>query len=264
MARPSEALTDEAYWDDHWDGLRLPVERTLANSTPYVREILRVLARFTPTTPGSRVLEIGAAPGGYLAFFARMPGSRVVGIDSSPAGIRKLVENFRLLGLGVETHENNVLRDDLRQIEASDMVFSLGLIEHFSDPLEIVRRHIELAVDGGIIAIGVPNFRGVNNRLIRLLSADKLEGVNLRTMDINAWKSFERELGLETLFKGYVGGWEPRLYLSDKRSWKTLPPNLIIGVLVRVLDRLPIRSLNSPRWSGYVLGVYRTPALESR
>lgn len=257
MPVESTSLTDEVYWDRHWAAIQLPVERTIANSTPYIRSILQVLARFAPTATQFRVLEIGAAPGGYLAYFARMPGCVAVGLDSSPAGIAKLEANFRILGLNLECHRKDVMTGELGEIKPNDLVYSLGRIEHFTDPTKIVKKHRDLLKPGGTLAIGAPNFRGINRPLIRLLCPAKLEGVNLGAMDLDSWRVFESELGLRPLFKGYVGGWEPRIYLNGVRNWKTVLPNLLVRILARLLDLMPIRGVNSRRRSGHVLGVYQ-------
>lgn len=257
MQVESTPLTDEVYWDRHWAGIQLPVERTIANSTPYIRTILQLLERFAPTADRFRVLEIGAAPGGYLAYFARMSGCLAVGLDSSPAGVAKLEANFRILGLNLECHRKDVMTDELGEIKPNDLVYSLGLIEHFTDPTQIIKKHRDLLKPGGTLAVGAPNFRGINLPLIRLLCPAKLEGVNLGAMDLDRWRAFETELGLRPLFKGYVGGWEPRIYLNSARNWKTFIPNLMMRMLARLLDVMPFRGANSRRWSGYVLGVYQ-------
>lgn len=67
----SDALTDELFWPAYWQNLKLPVAADEAKARPYEREILKVLKRFGPKHAGSRIVEIGGAPGGYLAYFAR-------------------------------------------------------------------------------------------------------------------------------------------------------------------------------------------------
>ena len=67
----SQALTDEQFWDAYWRKLKLPVAADEARARPYEREILKVLKRFAPKDPGARIVELGGAPGGYLAYVAR-------------------------------------------------------------------------------------------------------------------------------------------------------------------------------------------------
>jgi 2-polyprenyl-6-hydroxyphenyl methylase/3-demethylubiquinone-9 3-methyltransferase len=260
LNRPDEvsALTDEAFWDAYWRQLRLPIAVDDSQSTPYQREILRVFKRFIPDGRGLRALEIGGAPGGYLAYVVRTFGHEASAIDSSPVGCRKLEENFQLLNIPVSVYCRDVLDGDISDLPRFDLVYSLGLIEHFSDPLPMIRKHVDLARPGGLVVLGLPNFRGIGRPILRLTRPELSSAHNLRTMDIRTWRSFESELGLEVVFRGYVGGWEPRIYATRRKDIRAQWVNLPIHAAAKIMDRLgPIRRWNSRAWSGYAMGVYR-------
>ena len=256
----ASALTDETFWDAYWQQLRLPVSVDEKRSHPYEREILRVFKQVVPVDHGSRALEIGGAPGGYLAFVSRTFGYEAHAIDSSPVGCLKLEENFRQLGIPVSVYCRDVLAGDLSDLPRFDLVYSLGLIEHFSDPAAIVRKHVELAKPGGLVLLGMPNFRGISRPILKLTRPELFSTHNLRTMDIRTWSAFERELGLEVVFRRYVGGWEPRIYAMRGKGSQSRLVNLPINAAAKAMDALgPVRKWNSMAWSGYAMGVYRTP-----
>jgi SAM-dependent methyltransferase len=262
VSRPDEAsaLTDQAFWDAYWQHLKLPTVFEETRSSPYQREILRVFKRFVPEGQGSRALEIGGAPGGYLAFVNRTFGHEAYAIDSSAVGCRKLEENFRLLKIPVTVYCRDVLEGDLSDLPRFDLVYSLGLIEHFSDPREMIRKHIELAKPGGLVILGLPNFLGISRTILRLTRPETFRKHNLRTMDLRTWARFEREMGLEVVFRGYVGGWEPRIYAMRQNGRRSRLVNFPIRAAARVMDALgPVRRWNARAWSGYAMGVYRTP-----
>jgi 2-polyprenyl-3-methyl-5-hydroxy-6-metoxy-1,4-benzoquinol methylase len=264
MSRPDEssALTDEAFWDAYWQHLRLPTAVDETRAAPYQREILRVFKRFVPLGQGLRALEIGGAPGGYLAWVSRTFGYEAHAIDSSAVGCRKLTENFDLLQIPVTVQCSDVLEVDLSNLPRFDLVYSLGLIEHFSDPTPMIRKHVELAKPGGLVVIGLPNFRGINRPVLRLTRPELFDTLNLRTMDTRSWTTFEREIGLEVVFRGYVGGWEPRLYAIRRKDLRSRMVNFPFRAAAKVMDALgPVRRLNARAWSGYAMGVYRTPGL---
>jgi 2-polyprenyl-6-hydroxyphenyl methylase/3-demethylubiquinone-9 3-methyltransferase len=257
----SNALTDEQFWDAYWQKLKLPVAADEARARPYEREILKVLKRFAPKHPGARIVELGGAPGGYLAYVAKASGGEAYAIDISSVGCAKLEENFQLLGIPVTVFCRDVLEGDLSDLPRFDMVYSLGLIEHFSDPLPMIRKHVELAKPGGVIVVGLPNFRGISKHVMRVTRPEMLSIHNLTTMDTRTWSRFESESGLEVLFRGYVGGWEPRIYAARKADARSRLLNLPIRAAARLMDNLgPVRGWNSRAWSGYAMGVYRTPA----
>lgn len=253
------ALTDEAFWDAYWQRLSLPTAVDETTAGQYQREILRVFKRFVPEGRGLRAVELGGAPGGYLAYVSRTFGHEAHAIDNSAVGCRKLAENFRLLQIPVSVYCRDVLEADLSDLPRYDLVYSLGLIEHFNDPIPMIRKHVELAKPGGLIVIGLPNFLGINRPLLQLTRPEAFNTLNLRTMDIRTWADFELRFGLEVVFRGYVGGWEPRIYVirrSDMRSWVV---NFPIRAAAKVMDALgPVRRWNARAWSGYAMGVYRT------
>ena len=58
---------------------------------------------------------------------------------------------------------------DFRDVELSrqfDMVMSFGLIEHFDYPVLIVKDYARLCAPGGRVALTVPNFATLVNRLL--------------------------------------------------------------------------------------------------
>ncbi len=68
--------------------------------------------------------------------------------------------------------------------------------------------------------LGLPNFRGVNHFFLKWLAPDLLKQHNLKTMDTRTWKNFETEFKLETIFKGYIGGFEPMTFMvQEKKSF---------------------------------------------
>jgi 2-polyprenyl-6-hydroxyphenyl methylase/3-demethylubiquinone-9 3-methyltransferase len=256
----SRALTDEAFWDAYWQRLKLPVAVDETKARPYEKEILKVLKRFAPRDPAARVIEIGGAPGGYLAYVAGISGSQAHAIDSSTVGCVKLQENFDLLNIPITVYCRDVLQGDLSDLPRFDLVYSLGLIEHFSDPMPMIKKHVELAKPGGVIVIGLPNFLGISRHVLRFTRPEMFSKHNLRTMDIRTWSRFEHEAGLKVLFRGYVGGWEPRIYAIRRPGRRSRLVNFPIRAAARVMDNLgPIHRLNSRAWSGYAMGVYRTP-----
>ena len=63
-------------------------------------------------------------------------------------------------------------------------------------------------------------------------------------------------------FRGYVGGFEPRVFaVREQRRAATLPLWAITQLLVATVGRrLPrLRRFNHPRLSGYLIGVWHCP-----
>jgi 2-polyprenyl-3-methyl-5-hydroxy-6-metoxy-1,4-benzoquinol methylase len=261
-----DALTAPAFWDDYWRDAILPAEATRGTHTS-IDAILDVIDRYVDSDTPLSVLEIGGAPGRFLAYLWRRFGHEVCVLDSSPVGVELSRRNFALMGV-----PGQVLHGDFRAGDRPeprwDVVLSLGLVEHFRDTQSAVAAHLGYVRPGGTLIIGTPNLQGVNLALVRRLSPSSLESHNPEATNIANWPRFERALGLEASFRGYVSGFQPLMF-SRCESTSTLDRALarcftIAGAL---LDRLNRRShgkvaalmgsWNSPRWSYYALGVYR-------
>lgn len=259
MPEEPTRFTTAEWWDEYWDGTPLP-QRIELGTTRYVDELLGVLTRFLPG-PGHSVLEIGAAPGRYLAYMHDR-GLRVTALEYSPVGVALTRENFRRLGIPGTVVHGDMFDADV-DIPPQDGVYSLGLIEHFDDPAAVARAHARLVKPGGVLIIGAPNLLGLSRRLHRRLSPSVLESHHWPATDPRAWERYERELGLEVLFKEYIGGFEPAVF---GRLESDTPADKALWWALRAL-RIPLnqpfarglRRYNSARWSGYVIAAYRVP-----
>lgn len=256
----NDKLTEKQHWDDYWSNFDLPVEIKKSDDNLLLNEELKIFEKYLPKKPIS-IVEIGGAPGQYLVYMNRQFGYSVSCLDYSEVGCEKTIENFKLLGIPVEVYHKDLFAKNLNMPQF-DLVYSMGLIEHFEDVAGVVKKHLDLLKPGGILLLGLPNFRGVNHLFLRWLAPDLLKQHNLKTMDIRTWKSFESEFKLKTIFKGYVGGFEPMTFMVQEK--KSFLRNLLF-LKARVLNKIfhknfrGLRSLNSRCFSGYILGIYQKP-----
>jgi SAM-dependent methyltransferase len=255
-----QVLTSSTFWDDYWLNSRLPVEITKSKSTLVSKLsdcILSKMDAFLPKNSHFSVLEVGGAPGQYLANLKRTYDCDVASLDYSLIGCEKTRENFALLGLPVDVYECDLFAP-VKDIPRFDVVYSLGLIEHFSDLKNVVRHHAKFVKPGGTLVLGAPSFLGINKWLMQRLSPTLLEWHNLSTMDLSNWRDFERDLGLKPLFEGYIGGFEPRIFgRCEGRNLSTVCLHTFLRVLRIPFSLRPFKWLNSKLFSAYVLGIYR-------
>jgi len=149
------------------------------------RNLQRLLGR--EIRQGMRVVEIGFAPGKQLAYVAKTYGAIVTGVDYSVSGVEIAKNLFSVLGLSGDLLCEDVF-DMSIPMGTFDFVYSVGVIEHFDDPRELVSKHIELLKPDGVCLILVPNYRGIYGTLQRYLDPDNLEIHNLNIMTCDAMK----------------------------------------------------------------------------
>jgi len=248
-------LTDEPFWDTFWASVEVPAE--VDRTSIFGRSFLPILARAIQAADAHNVVEVGCAPGRWLSFCAREYGLEVTGFESSPTGVAKTRENFAAQGVSGDVLAQDFLTAELPQ-EAFDLVLSLGFIEHFDDPSEVVARHARLLRPGGVLVLEVPNLRGTNLALLRWTSSPLLAHHNLDVMAPDELDRLARSADLERLEVGYFGGFEPSFV---DMSEKALPFRAAFSAVGRLRRRaLILDRLNGKRISGFLYGTYRKGA----
>ena len=255
----NKRLTGKDHWEHRWERIKLPAQIRRDTANPLAKEISKVFYTYLPHQAGLTILEIGGAPGQFLASLAKQFGYSASALDYSDIGCKKIRENFDFMNLDVTIYKRDIF-SDLSDLPRFDIIFSRGFIEHFSNLDSVVEKHVELLKKDGILILGVPNFRGITQFVLKRLTPRLLSMHNLETMDIRNWESFEKKYGLETIFKGYVGGFEPRNFRRcENRTLKNQLIRLFFKpIRILITDRFRfLRRFNSIYWSAYLLGVYK-------
>jgi 2-polyprenyl-3-methyl-5-hydroxy-6-metoxy-1,4-benzoquinol methylase len=170
--------TTQGFWDSvHEAKPRARLPSLLVVTT---RDLQRLLS--AEVRPGMEVLEVGFAPGKQLAYLAAKRGVRVAGLDYSQTGVNHARELFSALGLEGDFRCEDAFQTSFEHARF-DVVYSVGVIEHFEDPREFVRLHVELARPGGTALILIPDYGGIYGKLQRHFDADNLAIHNLKIMN---------------------------------------------------------------------------------
>jgi len=265
-------LTDQTYWDQFWAECKLPAEAEKTADDLMTYEILNIFDKFLSTDASKSVLEIGGAPGRFLVYLTKKFKYKAHALDYSTIGCQKTQENFKLLGLDVTVYQLDLLSSEIHP-PFFDVVYSLGFVEHFEDIGLIIKKHLDLLKPGGILLIEIPNFLGIYAPFMRIFAPNMLSMHNLNAMDTRKWNTFERDLDLGVLFKGYLGGFSPevlRNILAKEREsmpWFSKLLSYAFDIPFRILMRMnkyfqvsqPLRRFNSRYWSICAIGVYRKP-----
>lgn len=261
-ATAAGSLTDTSFWEDYWGRFSLP--DAIDENRSFDRALAGGLRRLLRSSKGE-ALEVGCAPGRWLAFLAKEFNLGVSGIEYTSDGVAATRRNLELLGV-----KNADIREaDFLTATPSpeyDVVISLGFIEHFTDVDSVIRRHGAWTRPGGLVVVGVPNFRGVHGWLQKGLDPDVLARHNLTIMDLDQLAALGPAAGLATESVDYLGSLEPSLPIA-RVGVKGLP-DFVAKValrLVRLVRQTPVigRAIdgwNSPFVSSYILASYRKPS----
>ncbi|MEA2195624.1 MAG: hypothetical protein QOG42_2058 [Solirubrobacteraceae bacterium] len=245
-------LASEEFWEDTYlADVRLP-----ARPDPgfqFERVLADALGRHARVEAGASVIEIGCAPATWLGFYAERFGARVTGIEYTAHGAELSRRNLAALGV-----DGEIVQDDFFAVPPSphDLVLSLGFVEHFTDLEGTFAHHAAFVGAGGMLAIGVPNYRGLIGLLQRLGDPTHLAMHNTKAMDPALWRRLGAGQGMEVAWQGYLDGPDPDLVaVRPRRRW--LFAALAVLDLLRRVKLGP--RLNAPGLSAYLLVVLRRP-----
>jgi 2-polyprenyl-6-hydroxyphenyl methylase/3-demethylubiquinone-9 3-methyltransferase len=254
-------LTSSEHWDANWDAGRnaAPIAR---GRRLYIDAICDALDEVMPRGADVSTVELGGAPGRWLVYVHRAYRHRVALVDYSPVGVAQARAALRAEGIDAAIHQGDIFDPNL-DVGRFDVVYSLGLVEHFDELTPVLAAHARFARPGGLVVIGMPSYRGVNRLLKRWLQPAGYAVHNVDTMRLAAWEPAERELDLERVFGAYIGGFEPLLFKTTERSG--LVPRaaalamLGLGAVLNLPALRALRRLNGPLLSNYLLLAYRVP-----
>lgn|GEM_PF-2265891 len=192
------SLTDILYWYQKQKHLHsIDIERA---GTP---EWLDVILPYLRKYEGGSFIEIGCSPGYVSAVICSNVRLVPYGIDFSPMAYLYL-ESMRRVGyLNATLYKGDI--GTFRIDKCFDVVGSVGLVEHFTDPFEILDHHYRLTKPGGIVFVIIPNFRYVQWLYHFIFNRADLSFHYLETMKLEVFVKFSNNKGLDILFLDYCG-----------------------------------------------------------
>jgi len=215
-----EQKNGKGTWDDLW--------RRRKRLYVY-RNVVKAAESFLGGLEGRGILEVGCGRGATSLELARR-GALVVGLDYSEEALavcRSLERQNCTKGRAV------FVKGDARKLpyaeESFDFVFSVGLIEHFHDPAEILAEQHRVLRTGGYVLVQVPQKYSLYTALKKVM-------ITLGKWPYGGWETefsdrelsaLVREVGLEP---EYVYGYGSFFLAAIRHS---LVPTLDFGMMWR-------------------------------
>src|SRR5690606_20843668 len=100
-----------------------------------------------------------------------------------------------------------------------DLVLSCGLIEHFNDTADIIKRHIAFVKPGGTLFITLPNFKALNGWFQRKFDRENYDKHNIDCMEPTLLAQICRDAGLEVVEACYFGRFSLWLENEQQKSF---------------------------------------------
>ena len=247
-------LTDQEFWDNYWNNIQLPSQ--VNYKIPFDRCLAETLKAELSLFSGD-VLEVGCAPGKWLAFLCKSFGMKPSGIEYSQTGMEATLRNFKIQGLLID----EIYMGDffsIKPVPRFDLVISFGFIEHFDDPDSVIQRHLDWLKPGGKLVLGIPNFNGIYRPIQQVLDPSLLDKHNLSIMNLAYFRGLENILPISLNFLRYIGSFEPNLPIPKKKPYnvKQLLVKMFLSITSRIRKISYFDMLNHPLISSYILAIY--------
>jgi len=204
------------------------------------KELIAELKCWIPEHKDLTVLEIGCSNGRWLRWFKKEYGAQTFGVDINSVKA-KMVENFVIAdGLCLPIKDGTF-----------DVVFSMGLIEHFGNSRlrrKLIAEHVRVAKPKtGIVWLEHPNMNLSLDWIYIKYWYDYRQGYRHYYVKDRETKSHFHNLGIEILRTRWIGWLPPRIvqiiYSKIRRHIPWLP-KAPEGILKRKLFEHPLTADN--------------------
>lgn len=209
-------LTDRKFWTNYWES-----KPDLAISIDKNYLFHQQLEEIIKKNNIQSAIELGGFPGYYSIFLTKYLGIRVTLFDYfiHPDILTRVLNKNGLSGGDITVIENDIF--NYRPEKKYDLVLSCGLIEHFKDTKDIIKRHLEFLNPGGTLFITLPNFKSVNGWVQKTFDKDNYLKHYIECMDTEYLAKILKDFGLSSVKASYFGKYSVWLENKDHKSGLT-------------------------------------------
>ena len=202
-------LTDRNFWVKYWES-KTDLSVVIPPNYLFHQQLKAIVDQEKVTT----AIELGGFPGYYAVFLKKYLKLDVTLLDyfvHVPITAQLLATN------NLATNDIHIIETDLFTYEPAqkyDLVLSCGLIEHFNDTADIIKRHISFLKPGGTLFITLPNFRALNGWFQKNFDKENYDKHNIDSMNPALLRSICEKAGLKEVRSGYFGHFS--VWLEDE------------------------------------------------
>jgi len=186
---------------------------------------------------GATILDVGCGTGRYFPFFAMLGARSQVGVDIG----ERLLSLCRQRNAAVHLVHSDTARLPFAD-QSFDVVLSMGLIEHFRDPVPILAEFTRLVRVGGTLVLETPNAWNLVFTLYKILHRQELAWERwLGPWDLVSLMKQDPRLMLPRFCSAVIMSWLlTRAVAKTSRIWPGAA-----STLVRLERRFPLRYFGS-------------------
>jgi len=238
-------LAGVEHWDSFYGSAGPPdvwLEPTDYGSIALTRALVAEIERIKPAS----ILEVGCGNSIWLPYVGLKAGVPVAGLDYSEVGCELARSQLAAAGVPGKVFCGDLFNIDSAQVGRYDFVYSLGMVEHFTDTVEVLSKLLALVNPGGLLFTEVPNLKSIHGVLSWIWQPELLAKHNpLGTRDLIAAYN---ELGLDEIKARFIG-----FFSLDIVSWSNYPrwPRLAPRLLPTIMRARNSVDYRMRRWGKF-------------
>lgn len=207
----SFTTVEKKHWEENWKDI--PAKNSLSMLNVFNYDAIKLLTSRIRGLHEITVVEIGFVPGKFLAYLHHHHGATCHGYDYSEVGCgaaRKFLDSQKCEKHGVHVHCQDVLESPPAKAHSGNLVYSIGVVEHFSDPSGMIQAHLNPMAEDGVCIIILPNYTGFNYKIQKFLDPENLAIHNLNSMTSLFWEDYAKsfpDYQFRTYYRGRLNPW---------------------------------------------------------
>lgn len=229
----SNLLTDRDFWVKYWES-KTDLSAVIPENYLFHRQLTDIVANEKVKT----AIELGGFPGYYAVFLKKYLKLDVTLLDYF---VHQPITQQLLKTNGLADDDIKIIETDLFKYEPAqqyDLVLSCGLIEHFLDTEDIIKKHIAFVKPGGTLFITLPNFKSVNGWFQKNFDKENYDKHNIDCMDPALLSAICERAGLKEVKASYFGKFSIWLENEKQRSFGLRLFKKIIWLKGKVFTKL--------------------------
>jgi len=230
----------DLYGKESWEKLYQARDPRLLDKFEYIdynfllikNIFIKIFNRYAPKS----VLEVGCGNSIWLPYLAKSNKIQIAGIDYSREGCNLLLENLKKTKVEGKIFCEDIFQSDPRIIGRYDLVYSLGVVEHFSEPKEIICKLTEFVNTEGLLFTEIPNLKNSIHQLLVWIWQPEILKKHQKISKEELEKIYF-ELGLEIIESKYLGFFSLSIVAWDNNDrWPKI--NKIVLPLIKKIVRI--------------------------
>lgn len=239
-------LTDREFWVKYWES-KTDLSVTIPENYLFHRQLAEIVNKNGIKT----AIELGGFPGYYAVFLKKYLKLEVTLLDYF---VHQPITEELLSTNGLAKDAIQIIETDLFKYntpEQYDLVLSCGLIEHFNDTTDIIKRHIAFVKPGGTLFITLPNFKAVNGWFQRKFDKENYDKHNIDCMDPVLLANICKVAGLEVVQARYFGNFS--IWLENEKQKSIAVRMLKKSIWLAGKLFIKVFAFNSKQLSPYII-----------